>query len=42
MAVGAIAGGVLGGKMAGRIRPLTLRRIVIGIGTVVGVIYLVR
>lgn len=42
MAVGAIIGGVLGGRMAGRIRPLVLRRIVIGIGTVVGIIYLVR
>jgi len=42
MAVGALVGGALGGKMAGRIRPQVLRGIVIGIGTVVAIIYLVR
>lgn len=42
MAVGAIAGGVIGGKMAGRIKPKTLRLVVIAIGTVVGVAYLVK
>ncbi|MBF0482071.1 MAG: sulfite exporter TauE/SafE family protein [Desulfovibrionaceae bacterium] len=42
MAVGAIAGGVIGGRLAGRIRPLTLRRIVIGIGSAVALIYLIR
>lgn len=42
MAVGAIAGGVLGGRLAGRISPKVLRGLVIVIGTVVGIIYLVR
>jgi len=42
MAVGAIIGGVLGGKMAGRIKPKFLRGIVIGIGTIVAIVYLVR
>jgi uncharacterized membrane protein YfcA len=42
MAVGALAGGTLGGRLAARIRPATLRAIVVGVGTVVGVIYLVR
>jgi uncharacterized membrane protein YfcA len=42
MAVGALAGGVLGGRMAGKIKPVTLRRIVITIGLVVAGIYFVR
>lgn len=42
MAVGAIAGGVLGGRLAGRVRPATLRRVVVGVGVVVGVVYLVH
>jgi hypothetical protein len=42
MAVGALVGGALGGKLAGRIKPATLRWVVVTIGTVVGVIYLVR
>jgi uncharacterized membrane protein YfcA len=42
MAVGALAGGALGGKLAGWIKPVTLRRVVVTIGMVVGVIYLVR
>ncbi|MBE7554414.1 MAG: sulfite exporter TauE/SafE family protein [Anaerolineales bacterium] len=40
MAVGALAGGVLGGRLAGRIKPATLRWIVVAIGVVVAVIYL--
>jgi uncharacterized membrane protein YfcA len=42
MAVGALAGGALGGRLAGRIQPATLRKVVVGIGVVVAVIYLVR
>jgi uncharacterized protein len=42
MAVGALIGGALGGKLAGRIKPTTLRRIVVVIGVSVAVIYLVR
>jgi hypothetical protein len=42
MAVGAIAGGVMGGRLAGRVRPIVLRRIVIVIGSVVALIYLIR
>jgi uncharacterized protein len=42
MAVGALAGGALGGKLAGRIKPAVLRGMVIVIGTIVAIIYLVR
>jgi hypothetical protein len=42
MAVGSLAGGAVGGRLVGKIRPETLRWIVVGIGAVVGVIYLVR
>ena len=42
MAVGALAGGVLGGRLAGRINPGTLRMIVISIGLAVAVVYFVR
>jgi len=42
MAVGALAGGVLGGRMAGRIKQVTLRWIVIGIGLLVAVVYFIR
>jgi uncharacterized membrane protein YfcA len=42
MAMGALAGGALGGRLSGRIKPITLRRIVITVGLVVSVIYFVR
>ena len=42
MAVGALAGGVLGGRLAGRMSPLMLRRIVVGIGSVVACVYFVK
>ena len=42
MAVGALLGGVLGGKLASNIKPATLRWIVVAIGFVVGITYLVR
>ncbi len=42
MAVGALIGGALGGRLASRVRPVTLRRVVVSIGVVVALIYLVR
>jgi uncharacterized protein len=42
MAVGAIAGGVVGGHFASRIRAGTLRMLVVATGTIVGLIYLIR
>jgi len=42
MAVGALTGGSIGGQFAGRIRPSTLRTIVVILGYVVAVIYLVK
>lgn len=42
MAVGALFGGWLGGKLASRVKPSTLRWTVVAIGVTVGVIYLVR
>ncbi len=42
MAAGALCGGAMGGKIAGRIDPSQLRWAVVGIGTVVGIVLLVR
>ena len=42
MAVGALAGGVLGGRLAGRIKPAALRRLVVTAGVIIALIYLVR
>jgi hypothetical protein len=42
MAVGALAGGALGGRLAGRIKPATLRWTVVVIGVVVATLYLLR
>jgi len=42
MAIGALGGGALGGRLAGRIKPIILRRIVIAIGLIVAVVYFVR
>jgi len=42
MAVGALVGGVAGGKLASRIRPAALRYMVVTIGVIVATIYLVR
>jgi hypothetical protein len=42
MAVGAVGGGTVGGHLAGRVRASVLRRVVVAIGTVVGIAYLVR
>lgn len=42
MAVCALAGGALGGRLAGSIRPTTLRRTVVLIGVAVALLYLLR
>ena len=42
MAVGALFGGVLGGRLAGRIKPATLRWTVVTIGVLISIIYFVR
>jgi uncharacterized membrane protein YfcA len=42
LAVGAIAGGAIGGRLAHRVKPASLRRVVVTIGLVVGIVYLVR
>jgi uncharacterized membrane protein YfcA len=42
MAVAALIGGWLGGKLAGSIKPNQLRWLVVSIGVVVGIIYLIR
>jgi hypothetical protein len=39
---GALLGGAIGGKLAGRVKPATLRWMVVTIGLVVGLIYLFR
>jgi uncharacterized protein len=42
MMLGALLGGSMGGRLAGRVKPATLRWIVVSIGFVVGMIYLVK
>jgi len=42
MAVGALVGGVLGGRLAGWIRPIVLRWIVVTAGAVISLIYFVK
>ncbi len=42
MALGALAGGVLGGRLAGRIRPETLRGIVVTAGVAIAIFYFVH
>lgn len=42
MAIGALAGGSMGGRLAGRIRPSTLRAVVVVLGYVVAAVYLVK
>jgi hypothetical protein len=42
MAVGALLGGAWGGRLAGRIRPEMLRRIVVIAGVIIALIYFVR
>jgi uncharacterized membrane protein YfcA len=42
MAAGALLGGAAGGRLAGKIRPATLRWVVVAVGLAVSVIYFVR
>ena len=42
MAVGALIGGAFGGRLASRIRPETLRWVVVVIGLIAAVIYFVK
>ena len=42
MALGAVVGGNLGGRTAGHLDPLVLRRVVVTIGLIVAVVYFVR
>lgn len=42
MAVSTLIGGALGGKLAGRIRPATLRAVVVTLGILIAFIYFVR
>ncbi len=42
MAVCALAGGMLGGRLAGKIKPSTLRWLVVSIGVIVAIIYFIR
>lgn len=42
MAIGALLGGVIGGKLAGRIKPATLRRVVVTIGIIVSILYFIN
>lgn len=42
MAVFALAGGILGGKLAGKINAVTLRWVVVGIGLIVSVYYFIN
>jgi uncharacterized membrane protein YfcA len=42
MAVGALLGGALGGRLASKIKPATFKWVVVSIGFVLGGIYLVR
>jgi uncharacterized membrane protein YfcA len=42
MAVGALLGGAIGGKLASRVKPSVLRWMVVAIGLTVAIIYLVR
>lgn len=42
MAVGAIFGGALGGRLASRVKPSMLRRIVVVVGVIVSIIYFIR
>ncbi|OQX06815.1 MAG: permease [Thiothrix lacustris] len=42
MAIGALAGGILGGKLASNVNPNTLRWLVVSIGIVVAVVYWIK
>jgi hypothetical protein len=42
MTVGAVVGGALGGRLASRVRPATLRLVVVAVGVVVGLAFLLK
>jgi uncharacterized membrane protein YfcA len=42
MVVGSVAGGMMGGKLASRINPVTLKWTVVGAGFIIGMIFLVQ
>lgn len=42
MAISALAGGMLGGKLAGKIKPATLRWLVVSIGVVISILYFIK
>lgn len=42
MMVGALIGGAIGGRLAGKIKPATLRWIVVSVGVIVAIIYFLR
>jgi uncharacterized membrane protein YfcA len=42
MAVGTLIGGAIGGRFASRIRPDTLRWVIVSIGVLVAIIYFIR
>lgn len=42
MAIGALVGGSIGGRFASRVSPMALRRAVVAIGLLVGIVYLVK
>jgi uncharacterized protein len=42
MAIGALLGGAIGGKLAGYVKPSTLRWLVVSIGIIVGIYYLLK
>ena len=42
MAAGALLGGILGGKLAGRVKPATLRWVVVSAGVVISIVYFIR
>ena len=41
MMVGVLVGGALGGRLAGQIKPATLRRLVVAAGVIIALIYLI-
>lgn len=42
MAAAALLGGSLGGRLAGQIKPVTLRRVVVVVGIIISIIYFIR
>ncbi|MEO5763120.1 MAG: sulfite exporter TauE/SafE family protein [Vicinamibacteria bacterium] len=42
MAIGALIGGSIGGRFASRVSPQSLRRVVVALGLIIGLVYLVK